>query len=125
MQAGVEAFQQLGVKLRGLEMAEGRQDVEPDQVGVALTGGVLQSRDLDPLLDRLADSDAGLRVLVLVDLSLEPRGGLLRRLVGRRGLQEVALLLGQRVEAGVDAGAVLAGGELLDVAAGDAADEGA
>jgi hypothetical protein len=61
VQAGVEALQQLGVELRGLKVAERRQDVEPDQVLVALAGGVLERRDLDPLLDRLADGDAGLR----------------------------------------------------------------
>lgn len=76
MQAGVGALQQLGVELRRLEVAERRQDVQPDEVVVALTDGVLQCRDLQPLCDGLADGDVGLRVLVLVDLALEPGGGL-------------------------------------------------
>jgi hypothetical protein len=41
VQAGVEALQQLGVELRDLEVPEGRQNIEPDQVGVPLAGGVL------------------------------------------------------------------------------------
>ena len=47
VQAGVEALQQLGVELRGLEVPEGRQDVEPNQVLIALAGGVLQRGHID------------------------------------------------------------------------------
>lgn len=111
------ALQQLGVELCRLEVPEHRQYVEADQVVVALSGGVLEFGHVEPLLDRLADGDRGLRVLVLVDLLPQARGRVLRRLVGRRSLQAVPLLVRQRVAAGVDAGAVPARGEQLDVAA--------
>src|SRR6266536_3083008 len=55
----------------GLHFAECRQDVEPDQVVVSLAGRVLQLGDLQPLRDRLADGDRGLRVAVLVDVALK------------------------------------------------------
>jgi len=55
VQAGVEALQQLDIEHGRRQIAERQQDVAPDQVVVALTGGVLQLRDLKPLLDRLPD----------------------------------------------------------------------
>jgi hypothetical protein len=57
---------------------EGRQDVQPDEVVVAVPGGLLDLDDLEPLRDRLGDRDRGLRVLLLVDLPLQSGEGDLR-----------------------------------------------
>ncbi len=90
VQSGVEALQELGVEPRGGECPERRHHVEPDEVLVALARRVLQDRDVEPLLDRLPDRDVGLRLLVLVDLALQPDEHLPRVVVGRDGLAEVA-----------------------------------
>jgi hypothetical protein len=56
VQPGIEALEQLGVELRGWQVAERRQDVETDEVVVGLAGGVLELDDLEPLLDGLAQA---------------------------------------------------------------------
>lgn len=85
MQAGVEALEELGVEAASGQVPEGRQDIEPDEVVVALAGGVLEDDDLEPLLHCAAHRDLGLGVLVLVDLALEPSEGLLGLGVGAVG----------------------------------------
>jgi hypothetical protein len=117
VQPRVEALQELGVELRGRQVAERREDVEPDEVVVPLPRGVLQGGDVEPLLDGLPEGDVGVRVLVLVDLALQPGHALLGLGVGRPGLAEPARLAGQRVGACVDDDAVRAARQLLDVAA--------
>jgi hypothetical protein len=56
----IEPLQQLVVLLSGGELAEGRKDVEPEQVLVPLAGCVLELGDLEPLLNRLSDGDVDL-----------------------------------------------------------------
>ena len=89
VQPGVEAFEQLGVEPAGLQVAERRDDVEPDQVLVPLPGRDLEVGDLHPLLHRGRDGDRRLRVPVLVDLPLQPGQRLLRLDAGRAGLADV------------------------------------
>jgi hypothetical protein len=117
LESGVEAFEQLGVELGGQDVAEGRQDVEPDQVVVALAGGVLQLGDVEPLLDGLPDGDVRLRLPVLVHLALEPGQRLLSLVVRLDGLPELPWLTGERVGTGVNHHAVRATRELADVPA--------
>jgi hypothetical protein len=73
----------LGVDAAGRHGAEDGKHVEADEVVVALSGRVLEDDDLEPTLDGLPDGDGRLRVLVGVDLLLEPREGLLGFAVGR------------------------------------------
>ena len=101
VQAGVEALRKFGVELRGLEGAECRQDVDPDQVVVALASGVLQRDDLEPAVDRLAHGDVGLWVLVLVDLALKPGEGLRGLVVGTDRLADVPRPAIERVGVGL------------------------
>ncbi len=117
VQARVEALQELGVEPCGGERAEGRQDVEADQVVVALAGRVLQDHNIEPLLDGLPDRQVGLGLLVLVDLALKAGERLLGLVDGLDRLAGVAGPARKRVGAGEDDGAVGAAGQLLDVAA--------
>ena len=105
VQPGVEPLQELGVHLAGLHVAEGRQDVEPDQVVVALAGGVPELGDVEPLRDGLPDGDGGLRLLVLVDLELQLRQEALGLRVGGGGLAQLAAPAREWVGAALDHGA--------------------
>jgi hypothetical protein len=62
VQAGVEALEELGVEPARQMVAEGREDVEPDEVLIPLARGGLELDDVEPLLDGLAHRDVGLRV---------------------------------------------------------------
>jgi hypothetical protein len=117
LQPGVKPLQQLNVHLRRGQLTERRADVDPHQVLVPLPGGVLQLRDLQPLADRLAQRDRRLGVPVLVHLALQPGQRHLGGVVRGRGLAQVALLVGQRVGAGVDDGLEAAGRQGPDVPA--------
>src|ERR687897_1013183 len=117
VQAGVEAFEELGVELGCRQITEGRHDVEPDQVVVPLPGGVLELGHVEPLLDGLADREPCLWVCLLVDLALEPGERDLGLRVAVGCFLEVALLAGQWVDADVDDCPVAARAQLLDVAA--------
>lgn len=115
-QPGVEALQELCVDFRRGRGAEGRFDVEPDQVLVALAGAVLVPRDLQPLLQHLRDRDVAARVPLLVDLLLQSGQRLLGLAVAAVGLLEVVLLARQRIDTGIDPDAE-AVATFLDVAA--------
>jgi hypothetical protein len=69
LEPGVEPLQQLGAQFGGGQAAQRRGDVDPDEVLVSIPGGVLELRDLEPLLDRPAEGDVDLRMAVLVDLA--------------------------------------------------------
>lgn len=92
MEPRVEALQQLDVDLSSRHVAEGRQDVKPDQVVVALAGGVLKLDDVEPLRDGSAHGDVALRVLVLIDLALELAQDALGVCVRRGRLTQLAPL---------------------------------
>jgi hypothetical protein len=117
MEASVEALQELGVELGRRQAAEGGQDVEADQVVVALARGLLKLDDAEPLLDGLPDCDVRLRVPVFVDLALELREDLLRLRVGRRRLAQLSHLAGEEVRARVDGDPPGAARQLEDRAA--------
>jgi hypothetical protein len=120
LQPCVEPFQKFDVEPADLRCPEPRRDVQPDQVLVPVAGRLLQVGDLQPLLDRLAHSDRGLRVLVLVDLVEQACQCLLGLVVGADGLGDVAAGSAERVNAGVRGGPEAARRQLLDVAAATA-----
>ncbi len=117
VQAGVEALEQFGVELARQHGAEGRQDVEADQVVVPFAGGVAQLGDVEPLLDGLADGDGRLRVLVLVDLALKFGQDLLGSVVRRCCLAELPHLAGQRIRTRIHHRPVRAARKLGDMSA--------
>jgi hypothetical protein len=117
VQASVEALQQLGVELRGRHVAKRWQDVEPGQVLVPLSGGVLELGNIEPSANGLPKSDRSLRMRVLVDLTLKFGDCDLGSGLGRRRFHEVPPLAGQRINPGVDLGAETYGGKPLDVTA--------
>jgi hypothetical protein len=67
-----------------MRVAERGPDVDPDQVVVPIASRLSKPCDIEPLIDRLADRDVGLRVHLVVDRALElgqrdlGRGGRLR-----------------------------------------------
>ena len=105
VQPGVEPLQELGVDLAGLHVAEGRQDVEPDQVVIALAGGVPELGDVEPLRDGMPDGDGGLRLLVLVNLPLQLGQEALGVRVDGGGLAQLPPLARERIGAPLDHGA--------------------
>ena len=108
VQVGVEALQQLGVQLSDFQIAEGRPDVQADEVLVSVPGCFLQLGDGHPLVDRFGDGDRRLGLPVEVDVTLQA-GELLLRLGARLpGLANVRVPVGQRVDPGVDDGPVAA-----------------
>jgi hypothetical protein len=115
LQSRIEAFQQFGVQLPRGEVAERRPDVETHQVLVPVARGVLEPHDVEPATDRLAERDVGLRVVVLVDLALQPGQRDLGSAVRLQGLPDVPVLLGQRVNPGVDDDLEAAGRQVSDV----------
>jgi hypothetical protein len=70
-EAPVEVLEQFNVELAFCHRAEGRLEIDPDEVGVALGSAGLVPRDLLRLLEQLAECDPGPRVALLVDLGLE------------------------------------------------------
>src|SRR6478672_5530378 len=58
LETRVEPLEQLGVELRRGQVAEGRGDVDPDQVLVSLPGRVRQVSNVEPLGHGLPDSDS-------------------------------------------------------------------
>lgn len=117
LQPRIEPFEQFRVELRRQCVAECRQDVEADQILVALARGVLDLGDVEPLLDGLPDGDLRLGVVVPVDLSLQLRERDLCRVVAGHCPAEVPGLAGQLVGAGERHRASRPAGPLFDVAA--------
>ncbi len=120
MQSSVEALQQLGVKLACQHVAEGRQDVETDQVLIPLAGGVLKIHYLEPLRDGLPNGDGCLGVPVFVDLTLKLGQRDIGRFLTGSGLHQVPALAGQGVDPGIHLGPEVPGRESLNVTAGAA-----
>ena len=124
LKPGVEAVEDTRVELVRRPVADGREDMQPDQVLVPLPGRVGQVGDLQPLRQRLPDGDVRARVTVLVDLALQSGQRHLRGVVRPVRLAEIPRLARQWVGAGVHDGAEAARGERLDVAAGAATARG-
>ena len=72
-QPRIEAFQYFRVELGGGQRAERGPDVDPDQIEVAVACCLGELRDVEPLVDRLADRDLCLGVPLVVDLSFQLR----------------------------------------------------
>ena len=116
-QPRVEALRQLGIDLPGLLGAQRRVDVQADQVVALLAASHPEVGDVQPLLDRLADRDPRLGMLLLVDLALQPRESDLGVGHGGARLPQPVLAPGQRIDAGVHDRPVAPRRKLLDVAA--------
>src|SRR5207244_12805490 len=103
----VERRQRLGVESRDRGGTEYRPDVAVELADVVDAGRLVQLDDIEPPVQKLVERGLRPWVPLLVHLVEEPRPYLLRLLGGRwpggHGLDEVVLLLGHRVDAGVDA----------------------
>jgi hypothetical protein len=117
LQAGVELLEGFGVHLGRRQDAERRPNIDADQVVVTVAGRLGELRDVEPLVERLADGDVRLRVPLIVDLRLQLGERLLGRGLGLCCLFQVPRPPGQWVGTGVDDRAEAAGGELLNMSA--------
>jgi hypothetical protein len=115
----VERLQGLDIKPPDLKPAKERPDVLADLPLVAASGARLDIDHLKPAMNQLVDRRGRSRVALLVDPVQQPCPHLLRFLLRSRtlldGLTQVVTLLGHRVDAGIDADAVAAARQGLDV----------
>ena len=100
-EATVEALEELGVDLAGGRWAEGRAQVDADEVVVAGTGAALVTRHLEPLVEEFAHRHPATWVAAFVHLRLQPCERSMCGLLRRRGFPEVELPTGERIYARV------------------------